>query len=138
VVDPAEFLVIADRLRASGVEADRRTSIGRSYYSLYNLVCDALSAAGIPLPGGADNHRALVHFLTRCGDVSAANVGDALKTLRIRRNQSDYEMRRNIDVKVSQLAFYLANREFAQFRGLGVAQAAALVASIRALGPYTP
>ena len=35
-MDPLDFLNVADSLRNSGQESERRTSVGRSYFALFN------------------------------------------------------------------------------------------------------
>ena len=45
-MDPVDFLSIAGMLRASAMEAERRTSVGRSYYGLYNYNMNLVLGAG--------------------------------------------------------------------------------------------
>jgi hypothetical protein len=138
VIRPTDFLDIANRFHNAPTEAERRTAIGRAYYSLYNLLIDFLATSGIPLPGGGDNHAAVVYYLTRSGDAAADTIGQALKTLRWQRNQADYDLWRAIDVRHSTLAFGLAHRQFVAFQGLPPAALAAFVSAVKRLGVYRP
>jgi len=46
-MDAREFLPIAERMSTSANEAERRTSIGRSYYGLFHVLLGALSDRGV-------------------------------------------------------------------------------------------
>src|SRR5574341_332593 len=59
-MDPADFLAVADRLRSSPSEAERRTSVGRAYYALYNLLVMRLSSQGFSFQKDGGDHGRLV------------------------------------------------------------------------------
>jgi hypothetical protein len=57
-----DFLAVAAQFKNSENEAERRTSIGRSYYALFNVVIGVLTAKGVIFRQTPDDHIAL--FLT--------------------------------------------------------------------------
>lgn len=80
-MDPAAFLDIAQQWQASDSEAERRTSIGRSYYTLFNILRQSLSSRGVPFRSSGADHGHLVDYLTRCRNQEAARIGGILKDL---------------------------------------------------------
>lgn len=118
-MDPTDFLVVAQNLHPSASEAERRTSISRLYYALYNLIHEALSSVGVSLSRNAEDHRLLVYYLTHCRPPApAAGVGLALNSLRTARNIADYDMRVTVDPKQSEFAYKRALDDFGKFKAL--------------------
>jgi hypothetical protein len=76
-MDARDFLLIADQSRTSSREAERRTSIGRSYYALFNVVLGTLAAKGVVFHESADDHRDLIAYPAKVGHHNAALVGQA-------------------------------------------------------------
>lgn len=103
-MDPADFLSVAERLRASPSEAERRTSVGRSYYGLYNVLWARFRTVA-NLQGTSRDHHRLIAYLTENDDARLQQVGEKLKNLRDLRNDADYEMSFTIDAAQSELAY---------------------------------
>lgn len=87
----SDFLNVAQDLCGSQREEDLRTSVGRSYYALFNDVRERVRPLKF-LPGHDEDHRALVEYLTKCSNRDLFAVGQHLKDLRHSRNIADYEM----------------------------------------------
>lgn len=113
-----EFLDIADQFQASPSEAKRRTSIGRSYYALYNVLFGFFSSQGVVFENGGGDHWRLVNYLTKCNDRQAFKIGGALRDLRTVRTDADYHMNIPIEVAESQLAYRRARNAINRFNGL--------------------
>ena len=106
-MDPADFLAVAARFRASTSEVERRTSVGRSYYGLYNVLRARLRT-GANLQGNSGDHRRLIVYLTQNDDARLQQVGEKLKNLRDLRNDADYEMNFTMGAAQSELAYQSA------------------------------
>lgn len=117
-MNPRDFLTVADRLKSSTSEAERRTAVGRAYYALYNVLYEALRSQNVPLPQGQQAHqahRAVVHYLTRCPNRSASGVGMTLNGLRQERNAADYDMGPAVDTNRSKTAYVRASHAVTKF-----------------------
>lgn len=136
-MDPADFLTVAGKLHQSSQEAERRTSIGRSYYALYNLVHETLLRLGIKLTASGEDHQLLVFYLTRCPPraVDAATVGQVLNDLRTARNKADYDMTATVNNQNSEFVFKKAAASFSGFRNLSQQQLNNLASCIQHLVP---
>jgi len=134
-MNPVEFLDVADRFQASTSEAERRTSIGRSYYALYNILLGFLSSQGVSFENGVRDHRRLVYYLTKCGYRQGARIGETLRDLRIIRNDADYHMNVTIDARQSQLAYQRARTMIDRFNALPPTDLHTIVQRIKALPP---
>lgn len=106
-MDPADFLSVAARLRASPSEAERRTSVGRSYYGLYNALRARFGTVA-NLKGNSGDHRELIKYLKKNNDARLQQVGEKLGNLRDMRNDADYGMNFTIDANQSELAYQWA------------------------------
>ncbi|MFQ5853696.1 MAG: hypothetical protein ACE5JU_24320 [Candidatus Binatia bacterium] len=113
-----EFLDIAHQFQASSSEAERRTSIGRSYYALYNVLIGLLSSQGVPFENGGGDHWRLVNYLTKCNDRIAFRIGGALRDLRSVRTDADYHLNMPIEIAQSELAYKRARRAINRFDAL--------------------
>jgi hypothetical protein len=134
-MDPAAFLDIAQQWQASDSEAERRTSIGRSYYTLFNILRQSLSSRGVPFHSSGADHGHLVDYLTRCRHREAARIGGILKDLRIQRNQADYDMNITINTSQSQLAYRRAQDAIDRFNALSQTDLQTIITRIQALSP---
>src|SRR6266508_138048 len=109
--DPLKFLEIAERYKGSTHEFERRTSISRAYYGVYNFLCMALQAAGVKnFKNDGGDHSRMVHFLTNCKDAQAGIVGNLLKDLQTKRKHADYRMDLLLDKNYSEFAHNRAIR----------------------------
>jgi hypothetical protein len=132
-MDPRTFLDVANQLQTSATEAGRRTSIGRSYYALFNTLRVSLESQGISFQKSGEDHRRLVDYLTQCGNGEAVRVGQALRDLRVQRNQADYEMGLTIDARQSQLAYKRAQEAVRRFNTLSPVDMQTIIPRIQAL-----
>jgi len=134
-VNPSEFLTVAQNLYPSMSEAERRTSIGRSYYALYNQLVMALSKEGVQFDG-VDSHARLVYYLSQCSPQKAPTIGADLKTLRNYRNDADYEMGKSIGKGESEFAYKKAHAAVQKFAGLNKSDVTKIADCIRYLPPF--
>ena len=91
-MEAKDFLEVAKRLLNSEDEADRRTSISRAYYAVFNQVKSFLANANIKLPKDAAGHEKAHQYLLNSGIQEARKLADALSNLRNNRNDADYEL----------------------------------------------
>jgi hypothetical protein len=134
-MDPAAFLDIAQQWQVSDSEAERRTSIGRSYYALFNILRQSLSSRGVTFRFRATDHGDLVDYLTRCGNQEAARIGGILNNLRVQRNDADYDMNLTIDTNQSQLAYRSAQEAVDKFNALSQTDLETIITRIQVLLP---
>lgn len=87
-----EFLNLAHRLAASTGEAQARSSISRSYYAAFHVAKELIESCGVVLPDGPEAHARLRQCLGNCGDANAAAAASKLDSLRLIRNDADYEL----------------------------------------------
>ncbi len=114
-MNPAEFLPVAERYQSSGQEAERRTSIGRSYYGAFNVLIAKLSREGVGFHEHQDDHKLLANYFKSSKHLSAYKIGQSLESLRRLRNDSDYRMTLTISVTSSEFAYRLAGDVIRRF-----------------------
>ena len=131
-MDGKEFLKIAQTFQDSEIEAERRTSIGRSYFALFNAMVQTLQKQQIRFAGDAADHGTLTRHLKSSGDNIAFKIGDALTALRKDRNNADYGMQATIGRNKSEWAYKQA---VAGFGYLDQINPVSLAAKIRNLTP---
>jgi hypothetical protein len=116
-IDPLKFLEIAERYKNSGHEHERRTSIGRSYYGVYNFLWTELRKAGVHrFRGDGKDHTRMVHFLSKCQNYHAGLVAGFLKTLKSARRTADYEMEQTVAESKSEFIHGRAIRAVETFQ----------------------
>ena len=133
-MDPAAFLDIAQQWQASDSEAERRTSIGRSYYTLFNILRQSLSSRGVPF-SRREVHQQLVRYLTQCRHREATRIGETLNNLRVQRNDADYDMNITIDTRDSQVAYRRAQDAVDRFNALSQTDLQTIITHIQTLPP---
>jgi uncharacterized protein (UPF0332 family) len=101
-MDGRDFLAISDRYKSSIVEAERRTSIGRAYYALFNFLIRTLARHGVVFHRATQDHAQLTKYLDWSNHSKAQHVGQILRDLRNVRNDSDYEMSKEVGQKSSE------------------------------------
>ena len=131
-MDPLDFLRPARDLSGSAQEAERRTSIGRSYFAVFNHIRIRLEPLK-SLPDGSDIHSIVVRYLTFANDKQLQSVGQTLKDLRISRNEADYNMKAMIIQEQSRLALSKAEKALEKSRDI---TEATFTAAIRAQTTY--
>ena len=135
---PVEFLNLANRLHASADEAERRTSIGRSYYASYHVLVESLVAAGVHFEQNRDDHGRLLYYLSRSGDHRTRKIGLEVNALRAMRNDAAYELRISISRDDSRLAYEKANRTISGFKATPNGEFQKVVNILKALPSYKP
>jgi len=136
-MNPVDFLKIAEQFHVSKVEAERRTSIGRSYYALYNQLLAALSSQGVSFER-EDSHGRLVYYLINCPPLKARTIGEDLKTLRNHRNDADYDMAKSVNARESEFVYKKACNAVQQFGALDASDVDKIARCIQHLSPYNP
>lgn len=87
-----DFLEVAKRLQNSEDEAERRTSVSRAYYAIFNYVKGFLANENIEIPKYAPGHEKAYQYLLNSGLPEAKKLADDLLNLRAKRNDADYEL----------------------------------------------
>jgi len=128
-----DFLAIAEKFRSSPNEAERRTSIGRSYYALYNLVIGTLKDEGVVFHQTGDDHRHLISYLSKVNHPVTGRIGQALNDLRTQRNTADYEMTATVGDRTSELVYEKAKRAVLQFDTIPTADLKSIARKIQAI-----
>lgn len=134
-MDPRGFLQIADNLQRSAVEAELRTSIGRSYYALYNVLFLWLAGEGVVFTSTGEDHGRLVRYLFGARDAAAARLAQALKDTRATRTKADYLMAVTIKQSDAELTFRRASGALKGLDAMAPAQRGAIVATVKRLPP---
>ena len=132
-MDAREFFPIAERYKRSTVEAERRTSAGRSYYALFNATLMKLSQQGVLFRGTPDEHHKLIAYLSKARSQTAATVSEALKHLRRERNVADYHLKAVFNASRSEIAYEIAIDAIMQFDAIPAVEMASIVRNIQAL-----
>ena len=132
-MDPRDFFSIAERMCSSTIEAERRTSIGRSYYGLFHVLLAALSDRGVIFREIPQDHQMLISYLLKGGNKTAASVGAVLKDLRQERNRADYRLKEICVTKSSQFIYQKATKALGQFESLSEGEMTTLVENIQGL-----
>ena len=132
-MDAREFLPIAKRYKSSTVEAERRTSAGRSYYALFNAILTTLSRKGVIFRGAPDEHHKLIAYLSNARSKTASSVSEILKRLRRERNVADYHLMVIFKASRSEFMYEMAIDAPSQFDAIPAAEMAVIVRNIQAL-----
>jgi hypothetical protein len=132
-MDPREFLPIAERYMVSNSQAERRTSVGRSYYALFHVLLGALSARGVIFRQVPEDHYTLISYLARSGNKTAASVSSVLRDLRQERNRADYSLSDPFDLRISEFVYKKAIKALESFDSIPMAELATIVNKIQAM-----
>lgn len=118
-----DFLSVASRLCRSGSEADRRTSVSRAYYGLFNQIKAELLKKDIAIERTANGHEQLYRFLRNCGDATGHKIAGTLSSLRTIRDEADYDLETpTFNEKTCVLQFQLAESALVRFYGINMDQ----------------
>lgn len=90
-MDPLDFLKVADNLKDSPDEAERRTAISRAYYSVFNCIKSYLVQNRIPFSSSGE-HGQLIRYLFNSGIKEVEQLSRMIDDLRMDRNEADYNM----------------------------------------------
>lgn len=92
-MNPLDFMQTALRLSA-GDEASKRSAVSRAYYSANHVAREFVVACGVRFPSTAATHEALPWCLSHSGDALLATAARELSSLRVSRNEADYDLQR--------------------------------------------
>ena len=129
-MDPWHFLIVAEQLRDSDLEAGRRSSISRSYYAIYNEIATSLGERHLTVPE-RDAHEKLCRYLAGTGHEALVAMAQELRGLRDDRIEADYRMTADparFSTSRAELALSRARRIRQQFVSVGADTAAELIA----------
>ncbi len=90
-MDPLDFLALANRLKHSPDEIERRTSVNRAYYAVYHHIRSYLVNNNIPLRI-VRRHEALIRCLRNSGIPEVEVLGDTVGDLMDDRHDADYTL----------------------------------------------
>lgn len=121
-MDPKAFIDIAQSLidETAPSEAAIRTSIGRSYFGLFNLLASFIKKSGFDLPKAAEAHKIVHRDLYECKVDAARCVAQLLDSLRDDRNIADYNLEFSgyKDSRNAELSLRRARKAYDDFEGL--------------------
>lgn len=129
-MDPWQFLIVAEVLGDSDLEAGRRSSVSRAYYAIYNEIVTSLRGRHLVMPE-RDSHEKLCRYLIATRHDLLAGLAEDLRGLRDDRVMADYDMEADPEtfstVRAAR-ALGRARRIRQQFVSVGAEKAAGLVA----------
>jgi len=121
-MDPKAFIDIAQSLIdvSAPSEAAIRTSIGRSYFGLFNLLGDFMKKNSFYLPNAAEAHKIIAHDLRGCGVDAARSIASYLEDLRTDRNKADYQLELSCytDKRPADFSLLRARKAYEDFKKL--------------------
>ena len=93
MMEGKEFLIVAQKLAQMRTEAALRSAYSRAYYGIFNTGVKLLSDLGFISPTDASSHESLYRRLSNCGISDLEALARRLKSLRLKRNSADYDMK---------------------------------------------
>ena len=114
-MDPLDFLEVADTLKDSSKEAERRTSVSRAYYAVYHYIKAYLSKNHISVP--SLGHEKLIRYIKNSEIEQAKELSKMVDDLRRERINADYKIHlRSIDKKSCIFLYLKAQKAIQEFR----------------------
>lgn len=104
-MDAKDFLTIAKKLIKYNTEANWRTSIGRSYYAVFNYLKQECQALSLNIPKGAAGHGQLKNYFYNCAIDEGVDIGSKIGDLHSQRIIADYELGEKVEQKTAALMF---------------------------------
>lgn len=96
MIDPREFLRLAESWIGGTSEAEWRCAVSRAYYAAFHVARRLMRELGFQVPRGDRAHAFLWLRLSNCGDAHIQVAGSDLSTLRRDRNAADYDVDRSL------------------------------------------
>jgi uncharacterized protein (UPF0332 family) len=93
-MNPTDFIKTANSLKSSREEADRRSSVSRAYYAVFNYIRFYLESQGINVPRSSA-HDKIQKYLKNSGLQIAEDIGKRVDELEDDRVEADYKL--NLD-----------------------------------------
>lgn len=105
--DPLNFMIVADNMSNGNSEGQFRTSISRSYYSVFLQTREKIERKIGPfhLARPGDIHQAIIYKLK---DLRLGYLADKLDLLRKWRRKADYFLQTSVDQQLAKKALVLA------------------------------
>jgi uncharacterized protein (UPF0332 family) len=103
MIEPEDYLKLAERLVQESTEADWRTAISRAYYAAFHTGRGLLQDLGFRVPRAGQAHAYVWMRLSNCGEPTIAQAGGELNHLQGVRNRADYDFERDFDQADAQL-----------------------------------
>ena len=97
MIQPLEFLTLAEIWVEGSSEGEWRSAVSRAYYAAFHVARDLLTGLGFRVPHGPQAHAYLWMRLSNCGDPGIADAGSDLNDLQGWRNRADYDLRRTLN-----------------------------------------
>ncbi|MDZ7728593.1 MAG: hypothetical protein U5Q44_10605 [Dehalococcoidia bacterium] len=107
MVEPGEFIAVAERLAIDPSEAGQRSAISRAYYGAFLHLREAALDRGDLEPSRSGSVHSQVHAITTSWNRRHAAW---LKTLREMRNTADYDIHQAVSDEAAVYAIDLARR----------------------------
>ena len=104
-MDAKDFLKIAKKLLKYNSEANWRTSIGRSYYAIFNYLKQECQALNLHISSGPAGHGELKNYLYNCGIDEGIDIGSKIGDLLTQRIKADYELGEEVTQNTARLMF---------------------------------
>lgn len=109
-MDPKDFLIIANRLRAKNKEMHWRTSIGRSYYAVFNYLRDECCKLGFNVPSNAEAHGDIRDMFFNSKVEIAEDIGSKIENLLSQRLIADYRMNETVQSGEATVSYERARK----------------------------
>lgn len=137
-MNPFEFLTLAQSLsKVANSEASSRTSISRSYYSIFNFIKDELSGNGIVISQGSNAHGELRIFLANSGVSEAEDLSSLVGDLYGHRITADYKMKSEVTQKTAETVLLKASEIWTTFKKIDKGILAQGIQNFKAKNNYT-
>ena len=107
-MDAQDFLKIAKKLLRYNSEANWRTSIGRSYYGIFNYLKHECRLVDLSISKGSSGHAELQRYFHNCGINEGIDIGSKIGDLYSQRIIADYELDDKVEEKTAKLMFVKA------------------------------
>lgn len=107
-MNPLDFLQVAIKFKDSKEEAERRTSVSRAYFAVYNHVKAFFKSNQVRVSDGSGGHGEVVRYLNQARVTKDRDLGGRIESLRTDRNDADYKLEKErfnintVDIIVSR------------------------------------
>jgi uncharacterized protein (UPF0332 family) len=92
MMDPHQFLDVADELSRGLSEAEWRSAVSRAYYAAFHVARNLFETCGFRVPQAEQAHGYLWLRLSNSGHPDIDQIGPQLRRLRSDRNWADYDL----------------------------------------------
>jgi uncharacterized protein (UPF0332 family) len=103
MIEPRDFLEVAEALARGDSEAEWRSAISRAYYAAFHGARRLLMNCGFVVPRADRAHAFLWMRLANSGDPAIQQAGGWLDSLRGQRNEGDYDLGASFSAATARL-----------------------------------